>query len=189
MGIFAVQCLGIGKFGIEHSFYGTGTTGGSVHVAVNEEGFFHLFAHRHDGIEGGHGFLEDHADLIALKAAQLFAGHGEKVLTIEHDLSTDLHFAAIDKTENGAGGDRLAGTGFADNTHNFTGTDVEVKIFDNVLETLLCFEGDIQIGNFEHHSSFSPILSRIPSPTLPTPRMRRTTTRAGKMVHQGAVIR
>ncbi len=54
-------------------------TSGRESRVMGADGFGDLGADLHDGVEGGHGLLEDHGDLAAADAAHGGVGFGEEV--------------------------------------------------------------------------------------------------------------
>lgn len=57
---------------------------------VGLDGFGDLGAYGHDGIEGGHGLLEDHGYVAAPVAAHGFGWEGEEVFACKCNVSCDL---------------------------------------------------------------------------------------------------
>ena len=88
------------------------------------EGFGDLVAYAHDGVEGGHGLLENHGDVAAAALAHGFFGEGEEVGAIEADAAGDAGVGA-EETENGERGDGFSGAGFADQAEGFAVGDGE----------------------------------------------------------------
>jgi hypothetical protein len=69
------------------------------------------------GIEGSHGFLEDHGDLVAPDGTHLLNIPFEQITSLEQDTSLDYLSRRIrDQTEYGEGKNGLAASRFPDDT-------------------------------------------------------------------------
>ncbi len=62
---------------------------GGAEVLVELDGFDDLIADGEDGVEAGHGLLEDHGDFVAANLAHLSLGESEQVPAFEEDLASD----------------------------------------------------------------------------------------------------
>jgi len=87
---------------------------------VELEGLLNLVSHCKNGVEGGHGLLEDHGDPIPPDLPHLILREGEKVLPLEQDLSGHHPSGRHgDKAKNGEGCHTLPASGLADNAQGF----------------------------------------------------------------------
>ena len=92
-----------------------------------------LVAHPHNGVQGGHGILKDHGDLIAADLSQLAVLHLEQILPVEEDLSAaDLGGGLGQKPQNGQGGGGLARAGLAHQTQGLALFDGEADAVDRL---------------------------------------------------------
>ena len=127
------------------------------------------------GIQGGHGFLEDHGDLLAPDAVDLMDGHfGDVVdlflglvfpcpvldgiavliffvfLAVEADGALhDLTAGALDQAHDGHGGHGLAAAGLTHNTHNGVLGHIVADTVDGFDHALLGEEVGVQILNLQ----------------------------------------
>ena len=111
---------------------------------VGLDGFGDLGSDGHDGVEGGHGLLEDHGDVAATVAAHGFFGEGEEGFSRKGNVSSDLS-GGWEEAEDAEGGGGFAGAGFADEAEGFAGIDME----GDVVDSLMGAEADGQVGDFE----------------------------------------
>ena len=111
---------------------------------VGADGFSDLGADLHDGIEGGHGLLEDHGDITAAEAAQGGFGFGEEVAVVELDLAGEGG-GGREEAEEGERGGGLAGAGFTDEAEGFAGGEGEGDAVDGRVRA----EADGEVGDFQ----------------------------------------
>ena len=96
---------------------------GLVQAPVAAQGLGHLLAHGVDRVEGGHGLLEDHGDLVAPDVPQaVLRGLGQvddlAVPAAEEQLSPgDAAPAQFHQADQAQGRDRFAGPGLAHQGH------------------------------------------------------------------------
>lgn len=83
----------------------------------------------HDGIEGSHGFLEDHGDVLSAVAAHGVFREGEQVLAHKANVSSDLGGVGKE-AEKGEGGGGFAGAGLSDQAESLAGVDLKGDISD-----------------------------------------------------------
>ena len=118
---------------------------------VGADGFGDLGSDGHDGVERGHGLLEDHGDVAAAVAAH--GGFGREVrsrsVAGEADVSGDVGGVG-EEAEDGERGGGFAGAGFADQAEGFAGIDVEGDILDGGVLA----EADGEVGDFEERRGF-----------------------------------
>lgn len=149
MGVIAKAALGRGEGYLVHGFENSlaEVAAGELGV-VRLDGFGDLSSDGHDGVEGGHGFLEDHGDVAAAVTAHSGFGEGEQGLAVEGDGAGDAHVggdAGGEEAEDGEGGGGFSGARFADQAEGLAGVDLEGDGVDGALGA----EGDGQIDNFE----------------------------------------
>ena len=131
--IAAGALAGIGDSNVAHAFDRSMPGFGFRDAMMSEDGFGDLVADAHDGVEGGHGLLEDHGNARAAKLAQpigwqLGEMRGDTVVVLKTVLKSD--FAPDDgsgreQAHDGERGDGFSGAGFADQAEHFAGGDGE----------------------------------------------------------------
>ena len=85
------------------------------HLLVQQQRFEHLVADGVDRVERGHRLLKDHGDAVAADGPDLVAVEGEQIPALEEDRTAVRDLAALfEEAQNREGGDRFAGTRFAD---------------------------------------------------------------------------
>ncbi len=110
-------------------------------------GFCDLVADPHDGVEGGHGFLEDDGDLAATEGAEVAVRQGEEFAALPADGAGDAGGGA-QQSEDGEGGDGFAGAGFADEAEDFAALKGEADAADDVGVA----KPDLEVVDFEDRS-------------------------------------
>ena len=120
---------------------------------VREDGFGDLVADAHDGVERGHGLLEDHGDGAAAVRAHLIFAESEEVFGFGVRLAGEADAAGEvrrgrKEAEQGEGGGGLAGAGLADEAEGLAGSDVEGDAVDGLVPG----EGDAEIADGEQRS-------------------------------------
>ena len=155
---------------------------------MDAQGLLHLLSDAHGGVQAGHGLLEDDGQVPALILPQLLPGQGEQVGALKKGAAGDRHLGAADEAHEGMGGHGLARAGLAHNAHDLSPVHPEGEFVHRRERFFFPPVGEHhrQVPNIQHHEA-TPIRSRMPSPTRPTPRISRMTTAAGKAVHQGRV--
>ena len=99
---------------------------------MDTERFGDLAADGHDGIEGGHGFLEDHGEVFAAVAAHGVVREGEQVFAHKPYGSSDLRGGGKEAEEGERGGG-FAGAGLADQAEGLAGVDLKGDVADGGL--------------------------------------------------------
>src|SRR6185295_10988549 len=95
--------------------------------------FHDLLSNREYWIQRGHWLLKDHADLAAANLADFFPGQGQQFPSLELNRPADNLAGRIrNQAKNTQGGDALPGPGFTDETHDFTGHDIEADSIDRL---------------------------------------------------------
>ena len=80
------------------------------------DGFHDLVSHRVDGIEGGHGILEDHSAVSAAEVFHLLGSIFGNILSLEQYFALCDVTVSIQNLHDGIRRDRFAGTGLAYDT-------------------------------------------------------------------------
>ena len=153
---------------------------------MNEQSLLHLPANSHDRVQAGHGLLENDAQLLALILTQLGPVHGEQVLALEPRAAAHPDLGTVDQAHDGLRGHGLARPALPHDADHLALVHGQIKIIHHTLTAGSVEKIDGQVGYFQHHWS-SPILSRMPSPIRPMPRISSTMVRPGKIASQGAV--
>ena len=84
VGVFGEAACGFGDADAVEGVRGDRGPGFWRHL-VEEDGLDDLAADGENGVEGGHGFLEDHGDLAAADGLHVVFGELEEVLALEKD--------------------------------------------------------------------------------------------------------
>ena len=87
---------------------------------MGQDGFGDLVSDAHDGIEGGHGLLEDHGQAKATQLLQIGRAGGSGVAAFKDNGAGDTRLRR-QESHDGQGGDAFSGAGFADEGESFTG--------------------------------------------------------------------
>ena len=153
---------------------------------VNAQRLLHLFANAHGGVQTGHGLLENDGQVPALILPHLLPRQCQQVGALKHRAAAHRHLGAADETHQRMGGHGLARAGLAHDANHLAPVHVQIEPVHGGKRRAPVSEHHRQVPNAQHHDA-TPIRSRMPSPTRPTPKMSRMTTAAGKMVHQGRV--
>lgn len=133
MGVFGEAAAGIGDADIFEGLFGDVDGLFSGDVLMEENGFEDLVADGVDGVEAGHGFLEDHGDFVAADGAHCFFVVVEEVLALEVDGAAVVSAGGRgDELECAHGGDGFAAAGFANDGEGLLGVDGHVDFVDGV---------------------------------------------------------
>ena len=89
VGVVVEPAAGVGYTDFFEEFTGACVGGSSGEAEVHFEGLGELTADGEDGVEGGHGLLEDNGDVLAAPASHLVVAELEQVLAVEKDLTFD----------------------------------------------------------------------------------------------------
>ncbi len=126
--IAAGALLRIGYGNVAHAFDGLPPCFGFRDAVMSEDGFGDLVADAHDGVEGGHGLLEDHGNARAAKLAQLIGREGGEMRGCVAILKSDFALddgGGREQAHDGERGDGFSGAGFTDQAEDFAGGDRE----------------------------------------------------------------
>ena len=102
-------------------------------------------------VEGGHGLLEDHGDLVAPDGLHLLFGHLGQVLAVEQDLAVADPAGLFDKTHDGEGGDALSGAGLSHYSQDLAFFDLKAYAVDRLDKTSFDLEFCFEIFYFKQH--------------------------------------
>ncbi len=110
-------------------------------VLVEEDGLDDLVSDGVDGVERGHGLLEDHGDVVAADLSHLAVVEGEEIdgpfgrgrFALEPDVSAvELPRGPGDELERGHGGDGLSAAGLSDDGDGVSGVDGHADAVDGL---------------------------------------------------------
>ena len=90
------------------------------HIGVDTQRLLHLRANAHDGVHGGHGFLEHHAQLFTQNVQNLGIGTLEDLAAVQSDAAFLLRLSAGQQTADAHGGDGLSASAFSHQTDDLT---------------------------------------------------------------------
>ncbi len=88
-------------------------------AVVGQHGLGDLVADAHDGIEGGHGLLEDHGDARAAQLLQFGGAGGGQLAAVEEYRAGEPRLGR-QQSHDGQGGDAFTGAGFADQSEGLS---------------------------------------------------------------------
>ena len=100
------------------------------HVGVGADGLDNLVAHAVDGVERGHGLLEDHRDLPAADLLHLGLRGGEEVLAVEGDRAAGHMAGLLEQSHDGERRHGLARAGLAHHGEDLAALEVEGHAVD-----------------------------------------------------------
>ena len=92
---------------------------------MEAQGFGHLLPDGEDRVEGGHGFLEDHGDVVAPDLAHPGVGAAAQVFSLETDFAGHQSRGGLEQPQDGHGGDGLAAAGLPHQAQGLAGGQVE----------------------------------------------------------------
>ena len=130
---------------VHHALLGLGL--GAVLVPEND--LRHLVPHSHDRVQGGHGVLEDHGDLVAPDVLDLLLLHGENVLSLIDDAAILDLSRLRHQPENAQGGGGFARAGLAHQAQGLAFLHGETDAVDGPHIPLLGREVDGQVLDFK----------------------------------------
>ena len=157
VGIVVDAGLGLGDAHHLHQLDGAAGGGGAVHLQVQLQALGDLAADGEDGVEGGHGLLEDHGDAVAADTADLFLVGLEQVLALEEDLAADdLPGWVGDQSQYGEGADGLAAAALPDQAHDLSRLDVVADAVDRLHHPVVGEEVGPQVLYLEQGSRHAP---------------------------------
>ena len=98
-------------------------------------------------VQGGHGILEDHLDLVGDLAIQLLGDAAGDLLAVELDGAAAGGVHADDAAANGG----FAGAGFAHDAEGLALVDIEADALHGLEALAAGTEGHLQVANLEDH--------------------------------------
>ena len=120
---------------------------------MGEYGFGDLISDAHDGIEGGHGLLEDHGHAEAAQVLEFGGAGGGEVAVFKQNLAGEARLGRKE-SHDGQRGDALAGTGFDDESEGFSGGEGEREFAHGGYGTAWRRELDGEILEIEEHERY-----------------------------------
>ena len=171
MGIGMVNSLRIGKLHRAEHFHRFSLPVLPAHGrAVYPQAFLHLPADPVYGIEGGHRFLENNADVIPLIAAQLISRTGQKIGAAKHYLSCLFHIVPAEKPGDCQRCHGFSGAGFPYQPHDIPFFHMQVKMMHHGFGDQVIMKFQIQIDYVKHRlPPFQREHAASPNPFLSLP--------------------
>ena len=120
---------------------------GLGHLLVLQDHLHDLVAHGVDRVEGGHGILEDHGDLLAAHPAHLPLAVGEDVLVLEEDLPVHHPAGVLEQAHDGEAGHALAAAALPHDAQHLALIQVEADAADGLDLAHVGEKGGLQIPN------------------------------------------
>ena len=115
---------------------------GLAHAAMDAQRLGDLILHRVEGIQAGHGILEDHADLVAAHLAELAHAHLRHLALIEADgIGGDVRVVGK-QAHDGHHGHALARAGLAHDAQRLARVQVE----GNIAHGLHAAHANVEVG-------------------------------------------
>ena len=118
-------------------------------LVVGLQGLDELVADGVDGIEAGHGVLEDHGHLGAPQGHHLVLGLGQHVLTLQGDGPADDLAGGLEEADDGVGLHALAGAGLAHDAHDLVVIEVIADAAHGLDLAGGGEKGDVEILHFQ----------------------------------------
>ena len=116
-------------------------------LALEDHGLRELLADPNDGVQGAHGILEDHGDLVAADLVEVLLRDLQKILAVIDDLAALDDGVAREYAQDGFGGYGFAGTGLADDRQRFALIQIKIDIPNGMDASVGSTEGDRQPSN------------------------------------------
>ena len=139
MGIHLVDALGVGDADhiqhLQRALFDFVLV--QVFLVVELDDLVHLVADTKDRVQSGHGFLEDHGDIVATNLLHLFQGHFCNIIGlvahVDADFALDnLALRTLQKLHQRQAGHGLAAAGLADNADGLAGGNLEGHAVDGL---------------------------------------------------------
>ena len=123
---------------------------GACETLMERQDLADLPLDRVERIERGHRLLEDHGDRVAAHRAEFVLARCHQIPAVEENLARGVAGGRIrQKFQDRGSRDRLAGTGFADQSDDLATTDVEGNFVDRQALAAALVEGNGQIAHGE----------------------------------------
>ncbi len=123
---------------------------------VEAQGLGHLLADGEDRIQGGHGFLEDHGDVVAPDLAHPGLGAPAQVFPLKADRAGHLGRGSLEEPQDGQRGDGLAAAGLPHQAQGLAGGQVETHPGHGPDPAPLPGEGYREIAHFQQRGGVRP---------------------------------
>lgn len=159
------DAFGCGQFHLGEQFQGALPRLLFGDFLVKQDGLHDLIAAGEHGVEGGHGLLEDHGDVVATVGAQLLFGKPGEVylalLAVKEDLTAGNAARWIGyEAHDGQAGHRLSRTRFAHDADGFSLIDGKTHVVDR--RDLAVFRGESRyqvpdVDEFLHNRGIVPV--------------------------------
>ena len=159
-------------------------------LAFQEHRLGQLAADLDNGVQAGHGVLEDHGDLVAPNLVELLLADLQQVLAVIDDLAGLGDGVVGLNAQNCLGGHGLAGAGLAHNGQGLALGQVKVNTPNSLNLTVGGAEGDPQVAHlqFGFHQSSSPLVVGLKASRRPLPnRLKEIISRLRKMLGHSSV--
>ena len=147
MGILLIAALGVGNSHVGQQFEGAlFCFGGGNFLVVEGKSLLDLLADGLQGVEGGHGVLEDHGDALAADGDPfLFLLELGEIHPAVFDGAVVDPAVVVQKTHKGLGEHRLAGAGLAHDGEAFALVQIQADAADGVEHLAPQAELDVQV--------------------------------------------
>ena len=116
-------------------------------LALQDHCLGQLLTDLDNGVQGGHGVLEDHGDLIAADLVEGLLVDLQQILTIIDDLTGLGDGVGSLNTQNGLGGNRLTGTGLTNDGKGLALSQIEADVADSLNLAVAGAERDLKISD------------------------------------------
>ena len=154
-------------------------------LALQDHGLGQLLADLDDGVQAGHGILEDHGDLITADLVERLLIDLQQILTVIDDLAGLIDGITGLDAKDGLGGDGLTGAGLTDDGQSLALGQLEIDAADRLDLTVAGTERDAKIFNmqFGFHQSSTPLMEGLKASRRPLPnRLKEIISRLMKIL-------
>ena len=114
-------------------------------LPLNERGFRHLFAHTHNGIETGHGILENHGDFVSPQPVEFLLRNLHQITAVIDDLAGLFYGISCKNPHDGAVCHRFSGSALAHQRQCLPLVQIKINTADSLYLTAVRAEGYFQI--------------------------------------------
>ena len=161
MGILLGHDLGVRDLHVPENLHGLCRGLLLFHVLVNHEHLGDLLLDGEHRVQGGHGLLEDHGDLVAADLVHLLHGDLGQVPAVEQDLAAVDIAVAVQQAEDRHGGDALTGAGLAHDAEGFPFLDAVGGVVHGLDDAAAGGEEGMEVNDFQQGFFLSCILCHI----------------------------
>ena len=117
-----------------------------IHILVQGDDFGDLITDSHQGVQRGHGILEDHRDLLAADLTHILFGGFQQILAVQDDLTAQNLCGGIGQNaQYGLCNGGLAGTGLTNQAQALTTLYLKGDAVDCVDDCAACGIDNFQI--------------------------------------------